>query len=205
MSLDRLDGPTRALLALAAAVATGREELVEQRAAECAGSSVPGRWVDEVLLQSTLIVGWPKALAAFAVWRRIGASEAAAFASADEETPEHWRVRGEAVCREVYGKNYAKLRANIRALHPELDAWMLEEGYGRTLGRPGLDLARRELAVAVQMAVQGAGPQLHAHLVGALNAGAAASAVSEMLELVRPVLGTNEAELTMALWERIRR
>ena len=37
--------------------------------------------------------------------------------------------------------------ANIKALHPALDTWMIVDGYGKVLGRPQLDLARRELCV----------------------------------------------------------
>ena len=55
--------------------------------------------------------------------------------------------------RQVYGDNYAKLRENVKKLHPALDTWMLVEGYGRTLSRTGLDLARREFCVIAQTAV----------------------------------------------------
>jgi alkylhydroperoxidase/carboxymuconolactone decarboxylase family protein YurZ len=47
----------------------------------------------------------------------------------------------------VYGGMYERLRANVRELHPSLDAWMIVEGYGKVLSRPGLDLARRELCI----------------------------------------------------------
>lgn len=205
MRLERLDPPTRALVALSGAIATGEDELVESRCREGAAAEVPAVWVDELLLQSVLMVGWPRALTAAAHWRRVGAPAAAS----EEEGSDYgraaaWLERGEAICRIIYGENYPRLRANMRALHPDLEAWMVTEGYGRTLGRPGLDLARRELCIVAQVAVQGAGRQLHSHLRGALNAGAAIEAVGAALDVVRPLLGTREAEVVNSLWDRIR-
>jgi 4-carboxymuconolactone decarboxylase len=104
----------------------------------------------------------------------------------------------------VYSANYERLRANIRMLHPALDAWMITEGYGRTMGRPGLDLARRELAVVAQVAVQGAERQLHSHLKGSLNAGVTPEVLEECLEILIPVLGVRERSLVNTLWARIR-
>ena len=86
-----------------------------------------------------------------------------------------WTRRGEETCALVYGDNYRKLRDNVRELHPALDLWMITEGYGRTMARPGLDLLRRELCVVAQTAVLEAPRQLHSHLRGSLNAGATIS------------------------------
>ena len=51
--------------------------------------------------------------------------------------------RGEEVCRTVYGGQYEGLRRNVRDLHPDMERWMVVEGYGKVLGRPGLDPQRR--------------------------------------------------------------
>jgi 4-carboxymuconolactone decarboxylase len=203
--LDRLDGPTRALVVLAAAIATGREPLVEEQCRACVSASVPATWVDELLLQSLLMVGWPRMFVAAAIWRRIGAAAPAPGEDGtDYSRAAAWRARGESLCRTVYGANYERLRGNVRALHPALEAWMITEGYGRTLGRSGLGLARRELCVMAQTAVQGAERQLHSHLKGARNAGASSQVITEALEAVRPFLGPAEAQLTDSLWNRIR-
>jgi 4-carboxymuconolactone decarboxylase len=167
---------------------------------------VSAGWVDELLLQSLLMVGWPCTLNATRAWRRIGSPQAAPGEDGtDYSRAPEWRARGEAVCRMVYGGSYERLRSNVQQLHPALDAWMIVEGYGRTLGRPGLDLIRRELCVIAQVAVQGASRQLHSHLQGALNAGAAPALITDTLEAVRPLLGAEEEELAMSLWKRIGR
>lgn len=203
-NVTALDDATRALVRLAAAIATGNASLTERTAAECVGVAVPAVWVDELLLQSVLMVGWPRALTAAAIWRRTGPAAAVSEedGTAYERTAE-WRARGEAVCRMVYGPTYEQLRSNVAALHPALEAWMVTEGYGRTIGRPGLDLARRELCVVAQVAVQGAERQLHSHLKGALHAGVSAGVIDAVLDAVAPILGPREAELVRSLWRRI--
>jgi hypothetical protein len=50
---------------------------------------------------------------------------------------------------------------------------MIVEGYGKVLGRPGLDAGDvRELCIVALLAVAGRAAQLYSHLRGALNAGA---------------------------------
>jgi 4-carboxymuconolactone decarboxylase len=82
------------------------------------------------------------------------------------------RARGERLCARVYGPDYPRLRSVMRALAPELDAWMIEDGYGRTLSRPGLSVIERELATVAALAALGWERQLEAHRRGALRVGA---------------------------------
>ena len=75
--------------------------------------------------------------AAAAVWRRVGCAEPVWEEDGTDYTrAEEWRARGESLCSTVYGANYERLLDNVRALHPALEAWMITEGYGRTLGPP---------------------------------------------------------------------
>ena len=184
-----LDPPTRALVRLAAAVAEGREALIAERVRDAMQAEVPPVWVDELLLLSMLMVGWPRALGAAAVWRRESGVRTPATDVSTSETLEAWRIRGEALCRVVYGSNYERLRENVRALHPALDAWMVRDGYGRVLSRPGLDLVRRELCVIAQTAVLQSGPQLLSHLKGAMNAGAEGALIDGTVDLLAADLG----------------
>jgi len=202
---ESLDPPTRALIALAAAIATGQDTRVAERARQAAAAEVPPVWVDELLLQSVLMTGWPRALNAAAIWRRESGRAAPATDGSLLEGPDVWRPRGEATCATVYGANYSRLRENVRTLHPALDAWMITDGYGRILSRPGLDLARRELCVIAQTAVQGADRQLHSHLRGALHAGASAALVEEALAVVAEDLPAPLAERAERTWARVRR
>ncbi len=92
-----------------------------------------------------------------------------------------WLARGESTCVTVYGPLYERLRVNIRGLHPGARRLDDREGYGRVLGRPGLDLKRRELCVAAVCAATEQDRQLHSHLHGALHAGASAGEIEGAL------------------------
>src|SRR5262249_47482573 len=146
--------------------------------------AVPDRWVEEVLLQTYLFAGFPRALNAMREWRRIHPTVAS---SPESRTPT--RADGEATCERVYGTMYDRLRENIRHLHPLLDDWMITEGYGKVLSRPALDLPRRELCIVAACAATGQDRQLHSHLHGALNAGASPTAIETAVDALGDVLG----------------
>ena len=99
---------------------------------------------------------------------------------------------------------YDRLRVNIRDLHPALDAWMIVEGYGKVLSRPGLDLKRRELCIVAVCAVLEQARQLHSHLHGALNAGATRAEVDETLAVVTEMLESASRDRVTHLWSRVR-
>ena len=169
----------RALLSLCAAVAAGDWE--KRRAAMCVADEILSPVeVEEALLQSYLFLGFPAALTALAEWRDLSGTRPAP--ETDTADPEEWRLRGEAVCRTVYGRAYDKLRGNVRRVHPAMDDWMIQEGYGKVLARQGLDLETRELCIVAILSATGWEPQLHSHLRGALHAGCSCSSVAEALE-----------------------
>lgn len=187
----------------AAVVASGDEVALREATARAA-ASVRSVWVEEMLLQSYLFAGFPRALNAMREWRRqSGVVAPAADSAEDYAQHDGWRAAGEKTCALVYGRFYERLRHNIRALHPALDAWMVVEGYGKVLSRGGLDLARRELCIIAACAATGQERQLHSHLHGALHAGAGPKAVSETLEELEPLVGSELVRRYLALWERV--
>src|SRR5213593_4889340 len=66
-----LDPQTLALVRIAVATATGDETTLRDRMIAARAVHVPPQWVDELLLQSFLNVGYPLALVAFGVWRSV--------------------------------------------------------------------------------------------------------------------------------------
>jgi 4-carboxymuconolactone decarboxylase len=202
---DSLDPQTRDLVRFAAAIAQGYEPELRERAGPLGASQVPPAWVEELLLQSVLMVGYPRALIAFTVWRKLGAASPPDLdPDQDYGRAGEWARRGEELCARVYGDNYRKLRESVRALHPALDSWMVTEGYGRTLARPGLDLRRRELCTVAQTAVLEAPRQLHSHLRGALNAGATFGQIEGALSIVNPLLSFDQWKKVKQLWRSVR-
>ena len=199
-----LDGPTHALVVLAAAVAQGEASEIRDRVEEAVAAGVPATWGDELMLQSVLMVGWPRTLMAAALWRKaIGSGATGGGADLDYAAHAEWTRRGENTCRIIYGDNYSRLRDNVRSLHPALDAWMVTEGYGRTLSRPGLDLAHRELCIVAQTAVLNTPRQLHSHLRGALLAGASVSSIDATLTAVNAFLSYEDWKSVKELWEQV--
>src|SRR2546422_7232109 len=126
-----LDPQTAALVRVAAAVARGKAPELEMRFAAARDVRVPGLWIEELLLQSMLVVGYPLALVAFGTWRGLGGpivGDGAGGAGAEDLAHadwEAWAARGAVVCREVYGRAYHKLLVNLRALHPALEDLVL--------------------------------------------------------------------------------
>ena len=182
-----LDARTAALVRVAAAVARGKAPELEMRFAAARDARVPGLWIEELLLQSMLVVGYPLALVAFGTWRGLGARIEGDGAGPEDLAHadwEAWAARGAVVCREVYGRAYHKLLVNLRALHPALEDLVLVDAYGKVIGRPGLDLKRRELCTIATTAVLGTADQLHSHLRGALNTGADPKEIEAVLALV---------------------
>lgn len=202
---DHLDAPTLNLVRFAAAVAQGYEPELRERAEACKKAQVPPTWVDELLLQSILMVGYPRALVAFGLWRKVSRLIAAdSDPSAEYTNVADWTTRGEETCGIVYGANYTRLRENVRDLHPALDQWMITEGYGRTMSRPGLDLLRRELCIVAQTAVLEVPRQLHSHLRGSLHAGASFGQVDAVLSVVNPLLSYDQWKRVKELWMTVR-
>ena len=204
-TVSALDAQTRELVALAALIAGGSEGVLRAAMSDAAAADIDRQWVEELILQSYLFCGFPRALNAEREWRRASgrpapeADEGEDFANAGD-----WAARGERTCAVVYGPMYERLRANIRDLHPALDAWMIVEGYGKVLSRPGLDLKRRELCIVAMCAVQGQDRQLHSHLHGAVHAGASAAEVDGALDAVAPMLPPDARPRYRQLWAKVR-
>ena len=192
-----------ALVRLAARVAAGSEEEVRGGCTECVSAAVPIAWVEEMLLQSYLFCGFPRTLNATREWRRI--SGVAAPVAEDLPAPDldRWREQGEATCGIVYGRFYEKLRHNIATLHPALDEWMIVEGYGKIISRPGLDLRLRELCVVAACVAAGQDRQLHSHLHGALNAGASAAEIHRVFDALDGVVGPDDLKRARLLFNRV--
>ena len=195
-----LDPQTLALVRIAVATATGDETKLRERMVAARAVHVPPQWVDELLLQSFLNVGYPLALVAFGVWRSVAGPvlESEQGESIAHPEWERWTRRGVEACAEVYGRTFHKLMLNLRALHPAVEALVVVDAYGKILGRPGLDSKKREVCTLAAIAVQNAPRQLHAHLRGALNTGSSREDVDAVLAVVEMDL-TKERALT--LWE----
>lgn len=209
-----LTGEVEALVRVSAALAA-RDDGALDRALAAARTRANETAVEEVLLQSCLFLGYPIALNGFVRWRALEEDSGTGGTSSGDraETPDDplawpgelagWAARGATVCRTVYGGQYPALRENVRKLHPELERWMVVEGYGKVLGRPGLALPVRELCIAAILAVLETPRQLYSHLRGALNAGAAAAEVEAALEIAASFATAEAARSAAEIWREV--
>ena len=202
--LDVLDEPTRQLIRAAAVIASASETRMRETLA-IAAPVVPVAWMEELIIQSYLFCGFPRALNAAREWRRVSPEAAPLTDEGDDVTHvDEWRARGEVTCAAVYDGMYDKLRVNIRQLHPALDAAMVVEGYGKILGRPGLDLPRRELCIVAACASTNQDRQLHSHLHGSMNVGVSPAALADAIDALLPVIGPDRVRQVRLLLARVR-
>jgi len=200
--LPALDAETALLVRLAAQLAGGSEAQIRSALAT-AHADINPVWVEEVILQTYLFAGFPRALNAAREWRRISGRRAPVSDESSQLDPQLATARGEATCETVYGEFYDRLRINIRGLHPALDTWMIVDGYGKVLGRPQLDLARRELCVVAACSIARQDRQLHSHLHGAVNAGASVSTVTDTLHAIADLINPDDLLRYLGLWARV--
>jgi 4-carboxymuconolactone decarboxylase len=201
--VSALDDATVALVRAAAALSSAGEDSI-RAALEEALAVTPPVWMEELLLQTYLFAGFPRALNGMRMWRRLsGRAAPLEDRSASHGNHQAWARDGERTCAIVYGPFYDRLRRNITALHPALDQWMITDGYGKVLARPELDLKRRELCVVATCAASGQDRQLHSHLHGALHAGATRNEVTATLEAVADYVRPDDVDRYWHLWAKV--
>jgi 4-carboxymuconolactone decarboxylase len=202
-----LDPATAALVRVASALTDADEVELERLMREALAAGALATWLDELVLAGVLFAGFPRALVFAAALRRLVGRVAESGDATDYDSWREWARRGSATARVVYGANYEKLRENVAKLHPVLDPWIVVDGYGRILSRPGLDALRRELCAVAMLVPQGVPRQLHSHFRGALNAGASRRAVEEVLSLVesQPFVPKERARAARELWSGLSR
>lgn len=194
------------LVRISAAVTALSAERVRGVLAEAVGAVQPVA-IEELLLQLHLFVGFPRVLNAFAEWRElsgVAGPDKDVESGAPGQELQDWTARGDETCRAVYGLRYEPLRANVRALHPALDEWMVRDGYGRVLGRPGLPLRVRELCVVAACAASEQMPQLRSHLYGSLNCGSTGAELAAVLGALSDLIPEGQIAAARAELERVR-
>ncbi len=121
--------------------------------------------LEEVILQTLLFAGFPKTIEALKVLRNHLPVIKGQVHVNDRQTA------GERTSQIIYGKHHPKLKRVMDELHPDLTRWMIEDGYGRVLSRPGLGIQEREIGVLASLMASGMIHQFRAHIRGAMYAG----------------------------------
>ncbi len=185
---------SRCLCLSAAAAASGRRDMVRASIRIALERTTPGSELYEVLLQTYLFAGYPRAINALAelaasLPRSTQHREIDLDPSGDET---EWAARGQDLCRRIYGNRYSKLLEIMSEISPDLGRWMVIEGYGKVLSRPGLSPILRELTAVSALIPLSVPDQLRAHMRGAILIGASREDLRGVIEtsvLVAPDAG----------------
>lgn len=178
-----------AIARLSAAVAANDAPGVAREAESAIAAGVPAAALYEAILQSYLFVGFPRTIEAFFAARALLERHGGIPAAPEPPSPAEWTARGEDLCRRIYGRHYEKLVATMRGFSPDLAAWMILEGYGKTLSRPSLSPAEREYGVLAILTVTRMWRQLRSHAIGTVSVGGTRAGVRAAIAAARPWAG----------------
>lgn len=159
----------------------------------------------EVLLQSYLFAGFPAALDSLTILAdhvRTALPDHQ-VSPAEPFSVDAFRERGEALCRKVYGNVYDRMMQRLDTITPDLRSWMIVEGYGKTLSRPGLPIVMRELCVVAMLAALGRTTQLYSHVRGALLVGATDTDMQRCVDVVIEECGNDAAGILLTAWNQV--
>ena len=158
-----------------------RNELAEELRKIKESSLAAREELYEVFLQTYLFAGFPAALESVRALSKVFGYEENDIKTEEQIIAEYttYLKKGETVYKKVYAANAEKVREELLRLSPELAAWAMIEGYGKTLSRPNLDAKKRELCVVASLVQLGWDRQLYSHILGARNVGASGDDISE--------------------------
>ncbi len=195
---------TRCLALYSAAIAVADEELLSLAVSRSQPFGVERNQLYEIVLQSYLFLGFPRMLSAATHLARMlpGGEGAGEDHAPTEAEPSTWHERGLALCRQIYGDAFEPLRTQVIPVSPEIFDWMIMEGYGKVLSRPGLDIIDRELSIVAFLMVENRPMQLFSHMRGALNVGATEVLLRFVIEDIGDSVGEGYRE-AHAVLERL--
>ena len=167
-------GRVRLLALLSAAVAKCNPQMTKIVIRHLKTARIDSVATYETIIQSYLFLGFPRMIEAAFVFHEVYAAKRInkRLISPSSTTVRKWFADGLRLCHKVYGKNYDALKDKLMAIGPEILEWMILEGYGKVLSRPGLSRIERELAEVAALIVDGRERQLVSHILGSLNVGA---------------------------------
>ncbi len=178
-----LDARTASLIKVSALASRPeyRTELIEELRKIKSASSATREELYEVFLQTYLFAGFPAALESVRALEKVFGRESGILEDQDQLISKYKAhvENGEALYKIVYAANAARVREEMIRLSPELAAWAMIEGYGKTLSRPGLDTKTRELAIVAMLTQLAWERQLYSHILGSRNVGASKEEIME--------------------------
>lgn len=181
---------TELLCLVSAASVLRKKEHLKSFIKYAVSAGISRRKLYESLLQTYLFSGFPSALISLKILSDILSEQVKPFRKNDNR---NFYVIGERTCKKIYGAKFSKLISNIQAYSPELSEWLVTEGYGKVLSRPGLSLVERELEIISVLSALKFEDQLYSHINGAVRLKTSPGKISRVisnLELIKPGLSS---------------
>ena len=172
--------PKNLLPLIAAASALRKMDILREFIEQTKIKQIPFLKIYETLLQNYLFTGYPSALLSLKVLKEMYPNKK--FAEAADMNLYHFRKRGEANCIKVYGHKFEKLIKNVKNFSPDMAEWLVLEGYGKVLGRKGLNFKERELCIVAVLTVLKFEDQLYSHINGAFRAKASIEEIRSVIK-----------------------
>lgn len=160
---------------IASASAINEFKMLKEIIPQAKSKKVPFSKMYETLLQNYLFAGYPSALSSIKILKEYYPNKI--LPKVADMNLYHFRRKGVARCKKVYGNKFEKLISNINNFSPEMAEWLVLEGYGKVLSRPGLSFKERELCIVAVLAAMKFDDQLYSHINGAIKAGASAGEI----------------------------
>jgi len=191
LDLSGNDRSVRLLSIFSAAITVSSEEITASLIKYLLNHNIEKRAVYEAILQSYLFLGFPRMIEAALVYKKIvnDPSGEIEIKAVNPEESRIWFNRGMELCRRVYGRNFEILKNRFMDVSPEIFRWMVIEGYGKVLSRPGLSNIERELAEVAALIVDRRERQLVSHVIGSLNVGADMKLIKTVNLDIKPLAG----------------
>lgn len=154
----------------------------------------------EALLQNYLFTGFPSALLSLKLLKELYPN--IRIPKAADMNLYHFRNRGEANCKKVYGNKFEKLIGNVKNFSPDMAEWLVLEGYGKVLGRKGLSLKERELCIVAVLSVMKFENQLYSHINGAFRTGASIKEITKVIQNLSFISSKTKSEFGLKILNR---
>lgn len=146
------------------------------------------RMIEEIILQSHLFLGFPAMIEAARVFADVRGDHARSDGvpgAYSEKDCRDWNRQGTTKIKRLYGPAFGRLVRYINSFSPQILTWMINDGYGQVLSRPGAPFPLRELSVVATLTVTSYENQLGAHLRGTINVGVDPSLIRKAIHNCR--------------------
>jgi len=149
---------------------------------------MPSRTVEEILLQTHLFLGFPAMIEAARIFADVTGNSSRSDGLPGAYSPKDchdWNRQGTIKIKRIYGPAFERLVRYINSFSPQILTWMINDGYGQVLSRPGAPFTLRELSTVATLTVTSYENQLGAHIRGTLNVGVEAALIRKTMRNCR--------------------